>query len=148
MSAGTLCTRSVLVIDRNESARQAAQLMRQHHVGDLVVIDAGNPYRAPLGMITDRDLAVEVVALGVDADGVKAGEIMSRRIITAREDEDQHEVARRMREAGVRRIPVVALDGGLIGILSLDDLLEAISDELSQLTRVPERERFHEAAAR
>lgn len=148
MSAGSLCTRSVLIIDKNETARQAAELMRQHHVGDLVVIDAGNPYRAPVGMVTDRDIAVEVVALGVTPENVKAGEIMSRRMITVREDEDQHEVARRMREAGIRRVPVVAADGGLVGILSMDDLLESISDELNELTHVPERQRFHETASR
>lgn len=148
MSAGSLCTRSVLIIDKNESVRQAAELMRQHHVGDLVVIDAGNPYRTPVGMLTDRDITVEVVALGVAPENVKAGDIMSRRMITVREDEDQREVAHRMREAGIRRVPVVASDGGLVGILSMDDLLESISEELNELTHVPGRQRFHETAAR
>lgn len=148
MNIGELCTRAVIFVDRNESVRQAAELMRQHHVGDLVVIDASSAYRAPIGMLTDRDIAVEVVALGVDPGNVKAADIMSRRLVVARESESQTEVAQRMRDAGVRRIPVVAADGTLVGILSMDDLLEAVTDELSALTRISEKQRFHEAASR
>ena len=148
MNIGELCTRAVIFVDRNESVRQAAELMRQHHVGDLVVIDASSAYRAPIGMVTDRDIAVEVVALGVDPGGIKAADIMSRRLVVARESESQSEVAQRMRDAGVRRIPVVAADGTLVGILSMDDLLEAVTDELSALTRISEKQRFHEAASR
>lgn len=148
MTIGNLCTRTVFFMDHNGSAREAAELMRRHHVGDLVIVDADNPHRVPLGVLTDRDITVEVVAAGVSPESIRAGDIMSRGIITAGENEDPHLVARRMRDAGVRRVPVVGADGALVGILCMDDLLEALAEELSHLTHIPGRQRLFEGVAR
>jgi len=82
MSIGSICTRTVVVIDRNESATEAAKLMRQHHVGDLVVINERDDARKPLGVVTDRDIVVSVVALGVVPDRITVGDIMSSKAHT------------------------------------------------------------------
>lgn len=148
MSIGKICTRTVIVIDRNESASEAAKLMRQHHVGDLIVTDQRDAQRKPLGIVTDRDIVVSVVALGVVADKITVGDIMSSKAHTAREDEDEMEVAERMRGLGVRRIPVVNAGGSLIGIIAMDDLLEHLSEGLDSIAHIHERQREHEVSTR
>ncbi len=148
MSIGKICTRTVVVIDRNESASEAAKLMRLHHVGDLVVTDQRDAQRRPLGIVTDRDIVVSVVALGVVPDKITVGDIMSSSAHTAREDEDEMEVAERMRGLGVRRIPVVNAGGSLIGIIAMDDLLEHLSEGLDSIAHIHERQREHEVTTR
>lgn len=148
MSIGKICTRTVTIIDRTESAREAAELMRQHHVGDLVVVDEGNARRIPVGIVTDRDIVISVVALGVDPDKITVGDIMSSRVVTARLEEDEMDLAHRMRGLGVRRVPVVDEHGGLVGIIAMDDLLEHLSEGLSNIARVYERQHEQEVAAR
>ncbi len=146
MNIGKLCTQTVIFVDRAESARQAAGLMRQYHVGDLIVIDASNPVRVPVGIVTDRDITTKVTALGVDPESITAGDIMSKNLVTAREADDEVDTARRMRNASIRRIPVVGEDGALVGILARDDLFDHIHEELAHLSEIPSRQRFREAA--
>lgn len=148
MAVGRICTRSVIVVDRAESAREAASLMRKHHVGDLVVTNDRDTERKPLGVVTDRDIVVSVVALGVDPDKITVGDIMSSHAFTAHEDEDELDVAQRMRGLGVRRIPVVDRQGSLVGIVVMDDLLEHLSEGLSSIAHIHDRQREHEATAR
>ncbi|MDE2234575.1 MAG: CBS domain-containing protein [Gammaproteobacteria bacterium] len=148
MSIGKICTRTVIVIDRNESATEAAKLMRQHHVGDLVVVNERDEVRKPLGVVTDRDIVVSVVALGVVPEKITVGDIMSSKAHVAREDEDELEVAERMRGLGVRRVPVVDTRGALVGIIAMDDLLEHLSEGLDSIAHIHERQREHEASAR
>ena len=148
MSIEKICTRTVIVIDRNESATEAAKLMRQHHVGDLVVTNERDDIRKPLGIVTDRDIVVSVVALGVVPDRITVGDIMSSNAHVAREDEDELEVAERMRGLGVRRVPVVDTLGALVGIVAMDDLLEHLSEGLDSIAHIHERQREHEVSAR
>jgi len=148
MTVGKICTRTVTIIDRNESAREAAKLMRKHHVGDLVVIDAKDARRVPVGIVTDRDIVISVAALDVDVDKITVGDIMTPKVITSHVDEDELELAQRMRGLGIRRIPVVDERGSLIGIIAMDDLLEHLSEGLSSIAHIHERQREHEATAR
>jgi CBS domain-containing protein len=97
-----------------------------------------------VGIVTDRDLVVKVLAGERDPLATTAGEIMGGELITAGERNTVHEVAELMRFKGVRRVPVVDEDGALLGIVTLDDLLTVIGEELSLLARVLSREQAQE----
>jgi CBS domain-containing protein len=148
MQVGELCNREVIVTERDASVREAAALMRDFHVGDLVVFEDRGGVRVPVGIITDRDVAIEVVAMGVDPEMVKVGEVMGPELITAGAAETVYDTLQRMRQQGVRRIPVVDSRGALVGIVSLSDLLEFLAEELSSLSKVEPREQAREARVR
>jgi CBS domain-containing protein len=135
MSVGEICNRDTVVIGKEESIVTAAKLLRQFHVGSVVVVDRGNGIK-PIGILTDRDLVVEILAAEMDPNAVSVGDIMSYELTTAREDEGLWDALQRMRTKGVRRMPVIDGQGALVGILSSDDLLELLADELGQLARI------------
>jgi CBS domain-containing protein len=148
MRIADICTRNVIQCRRSTTALELAQLMRNSHVGDVVVVDQPNGERIPVGIVTDRDLAVEVMALEADPAVVKAGDLMGPALVTAAEANDDYETAELMRLKGVRRVPVVDAHGGLVGIVTLDDLLKVIGEQLTLLGRVISRERFQEEQSR
>ncbi len=148
MAIGEFCNRDVVIVARNSSIMQAAQLMRQFHVGDLVVTEERNGSRVPIGILTDRDLVVEVLAENVAADSVNVGDVMSPEIITARESDGIYETIQRMRTNGVRRIPVVNERGGLEGIIAVDDLLGLLAEEITGLANLVMREQARERSNR
>jgi len=148
MQAGEICNREVIVVERDVSIREAAALMRQYHVGDLVVVVERAGKRVPVGILTDRDIAIEVVAMGVDPETLTVGEIVGPELITAGEKDTVYDTLQRMRQHGVRRVPVVDAQGGLAGIVSLADLLEFLAEELSHLSTVEPREQAREARVR
>lgn len=120
----------------------AARRMREHHVGDLIVVEPSNGTNEPVGIVTDRDLALEVLAENVaQATSMQVSAVMTCELVTAREDEDVGEVLRKMRTSGVRRMPVVNNEGTLEGILTYDDLLDWFVEELEGLVAVVESER-------
>lgn len=136
MSIGELCNREVIVIGPDASIREAIRLMRNYHVGDLVVVEQNGQQRIPLGVLTDRDVVIEVLAEDVDLDSVTVRDVMSAPVVSCRDGEDLIEVIDRMRAAGVRRIPVVNAQGGLEGILAVDDVLELMAEQTSILARL------------
>ena len=148
MAVGEICNREVVIAKKALSVVDAAQLMRKHHVGDLVVVEERNGRRHPVGIVTDRDIVVEVVAAGVNPDALKVGDIMGPEVATVRESEGLFEALRYMRGKGVRRMPVVDRDGGLVGILTLDDLLGLLAEEMTELAKLVSHERQREAASR
>lgn len=148
MAVGEICNREVVIAKKAFSVVDAAQLMRKHHVGDLVVVEEKNGRRHPVGIVTDRDIVVEVVAAGVNPDALKVGDIMGPEVATVRESEGLFEALRYMRGKGVRRMPVVDRDGGLVGILTLDDLLSLLAEEMTELAKLVSHERQREAASR
>lgn len=148
MPIGEICNREVVVADKALSVTAAAALMRSHHVGDLVIVEDRAGRRHPVGILTDRDIAVEVVAAGVNPEAVTAGDIMTAEIAILRESEGLYEALRYMRDKGVRRMPVVDAEGALIGILALDDLLTVFAEELTNVAKLLSRERQHEADIR
>lgn len=137
MRAGEFCTREIVVIGKDGTVIEAARLMRDHHVGDLVVIEERNGERIPVGILTDRDIVVEVIAKEADyMHSLAAGDIMSMELMTAREEESLSDTLKRMCARGVRRIPIVNERGGLEGILSIDDLIEQVCEELTDITKL------------
>ena len=148
MSVGEICNREVVVAEKALPVTEAARLMRSHHVGDLVVVEEKGGRKHPVGIVTDRDIVVEVVAAGVNPDALKVGDIMGPDVATVRESEGLYEALRYMRDKGVRRMPVVDRDGGLVGILTLDDLMSLLAEEMTELAKLVSHERQREATAR
>ncbi len=149
MKTGDVCNREVVFIQRDASVFEAASLMREHHVGDLVVVEEKeNGRRTPVGILTDRDIVLEVIAEGVDIGGVVVGDIMSFELVTVAEDDDLFDTLKRMRLKGVRRLPVVDRGGALVGIVTVDDLLDLLAEQVSDLARIIQREQTHERERR
>jgi len=145
MPIGEICIREVIICNRSTSVLEAAQLMRRYHVGDLVVVDEIAGKRIPVGLITDRDIVLRVIAAQLDPTAVTAGDLISREVVVVREDQGVFETIEHMRAHGVRRMPVVDQQGALVGILAIDDLIELLAEELSKLPKLVSREQAQEA---
>jgi CBS domain-containing protein len=148
MRISEICTRNVVHIGATASVREAAQTMRKNHVGALVVIDQPNGERIPIGVITDRDIVVSVVAPGVDPQALTVGDVMSRPPATCGEEQDIFDAIQTMRARGVRRLPVLNAMGGLAGMLSTDDIHGALSMHSGELSHALTHEHVHEMLAR
>jgi len=148
MTVGEICTRETVVAARNMMVPEAAQLMRQYHVGSIVVVEENGQGRKPVGIITDRDIVVAMVGKNVEAQNIEVGEIMSGELITVREQDSMLDALDVMRRQGVRRLPVVDSDGALVGLITLDDALEVVAEQLNDLAAVITRERSREAKTR
>jgi CBS domain-containing protein len=148
MEVGEICSRVVVFIGRNESVADAARLMRKHHIGSLVVADKKNGRLVPAGMITDRDVAVGVVALGLDAEKTPVEGAMKAELARVREEEDVGRALELMRAHAVRRLPVVDASGALVGLLAADDVLQLLGEQISALANVVERGVRRESAER
>jgi len=148
MEVGKLCTVDTVCCARDESVQGAALLMRKHHVGDIVVVDDADGERTPAGIVTDRDIVVSVVALGLDPAGLQVGDIMTDDLLTADEHDDVSVTIERMRLRGIRRVPVVGEGGRLAGIVSADDLLGFLAEEMEDLARISPYQQQHERRVR
>ncbi|MGD8606629.1 MAG: CBS domain-containing protein [Myxococcales bacterium] len=148
MTAGELCNRTVYIIQRDESVAEAARLMKDHHVGCLVVVEQRGDARVPIAMITDRDLVVKGIAESpATLESMRVAQVMSDGLVTARESERMYDVRKKMRSRGVRRIPVVDSQDRLQGIIAFDDLVDWMAHELSDLARLVSREQERESEA-
>ncbi|MFO7602798.1 MAG: CBS domain-containing protein [Gammaproteobacteria bacterium] len=146
MTAGEYCNREVVVAEKGESIRSAVNLMRQHHVGDVVVLDAAA--NKPVGILTDRDIVIEVLAEDVDLDALSIGDVMSFAPVSVSEETRLLDAIKLMRVKGVRRLLVVNQQGGLVGIISVEDILELIGEQLSDLVALVSREISNEVHKR
>jgi CBS domain-containing protein len=124
----------VVCCEVDTSIPDVAALMRKHHVGDVIVIDNTSGSRIPLGIVTDRDIIMETVALQVDPKVFTAGDIMTAPIVAVQEEEGLIETLRVMRNNKVRRMPVVTKAGSLFGIVTVDDIINLLAMELSMMT--------------
>ena len=148
MPVKDVCTRNVMHVGRETTIQDAAQLMRQHHVGDLIVADSEHEAIRPVGIITDRDIVLSVVAPKLDASVITVGDIMGDELVTCLEDMGVSECIRKMRAKGVRRMPIVNGRGDLVGIVSVDDVIEMLADELSEVSKLIAREQGREVRLR
>ncbi len=148
MAIGEICNREVVVVESGASVAEAAKLMRQYHVGTLVVVRQQDSKNEPLGIITDRDLVLEVLSPELDAANITVGEIMTPELVKVTEGAGVVESIRYMRAKGVRRMPVVDGNGVLAGIITVDDLIDLLSEELAELNKLVKQEQRKEAGAR
>lgn len=148
LNMGEICSRTVVFIYKNVSISEAARIMREQHVGSLVVVEETDKGRAVVGMLTDRDIAVAIVARDLDAKILRVADYMSSNVVTARPVDTVYEVLSQMRRNGIRRIPVTDAENILIGIVTLDDLLEIVAEELQVLVAAIESEHKRESHIR
>jgi len=148
MKVGDICNRLVIDVTEDESVRRAAELMRKYHVGMLVVTGFSDAAHVPVGVVTDRDIVVETAAEGIDPEEITVGDIMCDEVVMAAEDDEVPDVLEMMRKKGVRRLPVVDSKGALVGILTLDDLLQLCADDLGAMAAIVGGQRRHESKIR
>lgn len=150
MNVGMICRREVVTVDPAEDLPKAAHLMRERHVGSLVVVSAGesSPDLKVIGMLTDRDIVTAVLAKDADVRQLRVGDVMTRSPLLASEFGAIEAALKHMREVGVRRVPVVGTRDQLVGILSLDDVLQSLADQLSDVARAVRMEQKVERTAR
>ncbi len=132
MDIATLCKRQVVIVDSEAALRDAAVLMREHHVGALVVTDSAEVPRV-LGVVTDRDLAIEALTGELDPAAVPVGQLASDALVAVAGTASLQEAVDAMEQNGVRRLLVTDDDDGVIGFISADDVVEAIAVELAGL---------------
>jgi CBS domain-containing protein len=135
LTAGDLCTRTTVIASRSLALAEAARLMREQHVGSIVVVDDTLLGNMPVGMLTDRDIVTAVVAKGVDVQTLQVGDVMSADLVTVRESDSVLDTLEAMRRHGVRRVPVTDERGVLQGVLSLDDVTEVVGEQISALVQ-------------
>jgi CBS domain-containing protein len=140
MNAGELCKRHVVTATHETSISDAAQQMRDSHVGSLIVVEQRANRVEPVGILTDRDIVIEILAENVDPDTVTVGDVMTTAVLKVCEHDSIFEIAQRMRARGVRRVPVVSNQGELVGVLAQDDILVMLCEELTLLVKVSTRE--------
>jgi CBS domain-containing protein len=148
MAIGEICNREVVFARRDDSVKDAAQMMREHHVGDLIIVDESDGRRLPCGVLTDRDIVVGVVAKGLDPDTLEVAEVAGAELVVARESDGVAETIELMRAKGVRRIPIVDARGSLVGIVTADDILDLLAEEMTALARMISREQRREVELR
>ncbi|MBS0421221.1 MAG: CBS domain-containing protein [Proteobacteria bacterium] len=137
MNAGELCKREPVTVREFDEVTDAAKRMREQHVGYLVVVEpvvADGGYE-PVGVLTDRDIAIGVVARGVDPRALRVGDLMTRDPVVIEEESSVEEALNEMRRIGVRRLPVVRKNGRLVGVLSMDEILETLAAQMSTVSR-------------
>lgn len=148
MSVGEICNRTTVFAYKSMSVSEAARLMLEQHVGSLVVIEETGQGRAIVGMLTDRDIVVAVVARDFNAQTVRVADIMSSNPIICRTGDSMTDALSQMRHHGVRRIPVADAQDILVGIVTLDDLLKIVAEQLQTVVHVVDTERKREAHGR
>src|SRR5688572_2850607 len=150
MNVAQLCSRSTVSVRKTDEVVTAARLMREHHVGYIVVIEpdfAGSTVR-PIGVLTDRDIVVGIIARERDPRSLLVGDIMTENPAVLNQFDSIAAAVQEMRRIGVRRMPVVGSLGELIGVLSLDDILDALAGELQNLAGAVRNERRVETELR
>jgi CBS domain-containing protein len=148
MEIGRFCNRDVVFTSRSNTIKEAAQIMRDYHVGDLVVIDEHKSRRVPCGIITDRDIVVGVVAKDVDPNAVTVGELMGSQLVVGRDTDELSTTAEVMRAKGVRRMPVVNAQGELVGIVTADDIVDQLAQSLTAVAATASVQQRREAVLR
>ena len=136
MTVNAICNHNVATIGRDRDVAEAAEQMRQEHVGDLIVVEQRGSHCVPVGILTDRDIVVSVVARRARPEEITVGDAMSSNLLTVKEDNGIEFALREMRRQGVRRVPVVGDGGELKGVLSIDDVVDHLAAQLLSIAEV------------
>jgi CBS domain-containing protein len=148
MKVGQYCKRCVVAIAGNADVVDVAQLMRERHIGFIVVYEHGDDIRRPIGVLTDRDIVLGVVAKDIDPHSLTVKDAMTRQPLVANESDDLGDALQAMRMAGIRRVPVVDERGALTGVIALDDAIELITGLLCDIAGSIKSEQRQEWRAR
>lgn len=148
MSISDLCNYNVATVQRSTGIAEAAVVMRESHVGDVIVVDQNGGKTVPVGIVTDRDLVIEVLAEGVNPSDVTVADIMSPSLVTIHEDNGLDFALREMGRAGVRRLPVLDNQNEIVGILTMDDVVVYLARLAEHLADALETGQFKERTRR
>ncbi|MDZ4844502.1 MAG: CBS domain-containing protein [Chitinophagales bacterium] len=140
MHIGAICSRETIIASPADSIQTASQQMLQYNVGSLVLVETDAKGNKPVGIVTDRDIVLKVIAPELKISEVKLADIMSTKLLTAKETDDVYETLKKMRAKVVRRIPVVDEEGYLKGMLTIDDLLEFFNKEMGEVVSLFKKE--------
>jgi CBS domain-containing protein len=140
MKVSEMCSRGVVSVFESASLRDVAVLMKERHVGAVVVIAKSPASPQPVGIITDRDIVRAQLQHVADLSRLRVADVMTKSPVTMRDDEELEDAIETLRAHGVRRAPVVNARGDLIGFLSTDDLLAEVARQVSTLARLLERQ--------
>lgn len=138
MLVSNLCSRHPVIVAVGAPISDVALLMRDKHVGAVIVTEGGPERFRAVGMITDRDIIRAQFERTADMSRLSAGQVMTRNPLVIGEEESVDGAIAHLRARGVRRAPVVALDGTLMGLISVDDLLTHVARKLANLAEVVE----------
>ena len=144
MQIADICQRKVEHIDLNASAHDAAVKMCEAHVGTLVVLDPASSGSKPIGILTDRDLVLKVLAKGTSAQAVAVADVMTRDVATCQGSQSPFDAVQTMRRYGVRRLPVLNDSGELMGLIAADDIYSVLAAHMRELGQAMLREQLHE----
>ena len=133
MTIGSICTHKVITVDRSIDIAAAAAVMRESRIGYLIVTDIQSGGATPIGVLTDRDIVVSVMAKDLDPHALTVGDVMTPDPLVAGDDDGISETLSRMRRLGIRRVPVVGANGHVIGVLSIDDVVDHLVRQLSDV---------------
>lgn len=137
MMAGELCTRRTVTADPDESVVDGARRMKEEHVGDLVVVEDVGGKAHPIGIVTDRDLVIRALAIGDErAFSVRIRDVMQDELVTSFDDEPVETVLAKLKRHQIRRMPIVDRQGVLQGVLSLDDIVGWIREQIDDASTV------------
>lgn len=148
MKLKDICILDVACCTRETSILAAARMMRQQHTGDLIVIDDLDEDRIPVGIITDRDIVIEVLGQGQDPATIAVADVMTTQLVIAAGSEEVSQAIERMRTHGVRRVPVVDDSGCVIGVVTLDDMLKLHAEQAVALLEIITKEQAREGRSR
>ena len=148
MPVGEICNREVVVVGEEGSVTEAAKIMREYHVGDVVIVKTRYGKQVPVGILTDRDITLEIVARNADPEAIRVGDAMTFELTTVFEDDDLMHVIELMRSHGIRRVPMVDADEALVGILTVDDIVDLLSEVMVDLAHLVDSQRRREVRAR
>lgn len=140
MSICDISKKKVFTLSKSEPIWRAAKLMKDEGVGSIIITHDEEGEEVPIGIITDRDVAIKVVAEKRNAENIKISEIMSGDLLIIDDDQDIRSTIELMKKKGVRRAPVMNDDDEICGIISLDDLFVYMTDELNNLADVVQKQ--------
>ncbi len=146
MQVGLVCTRHVTCLEPTDTALRAAHVMREECVGAIVVVERREGKRIPLGIVTDRDLVVRLLAVEPERfSRARLAELMPDSIVSCREADEVSDALEAMKRHGVRRMPVIDSSGDLCGLVALDDALRALADDMARIGLLVSGQRLTEA---
>ena len=134
------CREQVVAVSPDTPAVEVARIMGEKNVGSVVIVTGDN---RPVGVITDRDLVVRIMAHGIDPGENRAGEIPDRDVVTFPDSMGIYEAIQKMTAEGIRRMPVVDDTGGLIGIVTMDDIIQMLGEEMAAIAKNIEKQSPH-----
>ena len=144
MNLEQISSRIIVRTPRSSRLREAAQLMKTHHVGALIVTEDSPDDTRVAGIVTDRDLVLKALADGIGPEDAMVSDVMTEGLVTIDRAAEVHSAVEMMRANGVRRLGVTGDDGTLVGIVSLDDVVGAAAAELAAMSGVIRIERERE----